>query len=154
VLVPNLAKDFALSGIVLDNPSSPNAAKSAAGSTQTAPADQSDVYLNMSLRKFKRGSTLRYGYLIYNARLDSKQKPQLEVQTRLHSGGKVVFETKPTPLVTGGQTDMQHLENVDSLVLGGNLPAGEYVLEVLVTDTLAKGKNRTISQWIDFELTD
>ena len=29
---------------------------------------------------------------------------------------------------------------------------GEYVLQVVVTDKLAKEKHRTASQWIDFEV--
>ncbi|HEY0462018.1 MAG TPA: VWA domain-containing protein [Pyrinomonadaceae bacterium] len=149
ILVPDLAKDFALSGIVLDN-TSPQ--KSPANSNNDS--NQSDVYLNMSLRKFKSRTTLRYGYLIYNPKLDSKQKPQIEVQVKLFSQGKSVFETKPAPLNLNGQTDMQHIENVDSIALGSNLPIGEYILQILVTDNLAKGKNRTVSQWIDFEVTN
>lgn len=144
VLVPNLAKDFALSGIVLDT----------VAQNRNKDSNQSDVYMNMSLRKFKHQTTLRYGYLVYNPKLDSKQKPRLEVYTKLFSEGKLIYETKPTLLDLGGQTDMQHIENIDSLSLGSNLPSGEYVLQVVVTDTLAKGKNQSISQWIDFELTD
>jgi len=36
--------------------------------------------------------------------------------------------------------------------LGTALTPGEYVLQVVVTDSLAKGKYRTATQWIDFEM--
>ena len=36
--------------------------------------------------------------------------------------------------------------------LGPELPPGEYVLQITVDDNLAKEKQRTATQWIDFEV--
>ena len=33
-----------------------------------------------------------------------------------------------------------------------DLPPGEYVLQIIVTDALADERHRTATQWIDFEL--
>lgn len=38
--------------------------------------------------------------------------------------------------------------------LGKNNVRGEYVLQVIVTDRLAKEKHRTATQWIDFEIIE
>jgi hypothetical protein len=38
------------------------------------------------------------------------------------------------------------------LRLGTDLEPGEYVLQVIVTDNLAKEKYRVATQWMDFEL--
>jgi len=59
--------------------------------------------------------------------------------------GKLVFETTPKVIKTTGQTDLRHLENIDSLMLGSDLPAGDYILQVIVTDTSGRGKNRSVS---------
>ena len=51
-----------------------------------------------------------------------------------------------------GQADAKRLVAFGRLQLGTNLSPGEYVLQVVVTDALAKEKNRVASQWIEFEI--
>lgn len=46
-----------------------------------------------------------------------------------------------TRLVAGG-----------SLLLGKDLQPGDYALQLIVTDKLAKEESRVGSQWIDFEV--
>jgi hypothetical protein len=36
--------------------------------------------------------------------------------------------------------------------LGGKLTPGEYLLQVVVTDKLARKKKSQVAQWIDFEV--
>jgi hypothetical protein len=36
--------------------------------------------------------------------------------------------------------------------LGSKLEAGEYILQVVVVDTLGKEKQKVSQQWIDFEI--
>ncbi|HEY0172406.1 MAG TPA: hypothetical protein VGB98_15395, partial [Pyrinomonadaceae bacterium] len=40
------------------------------------------------------------------------------------------------------------------LRLGGELGPGEYVMQLVVTDLLAKEKYRVATQWIDFEIVE
>jgi hypothetical protein len=47
---------------------------------------------------------------------------------------------------------MKRLTAGGALQLGTEMPPGEYILQVIVTDLLAKEKNRTATQWIDFEI--
>jgi hypothetical protein len=39
-----------------------------------------------------------------------------------------------------------------ALILGTDLVPGEYVLQIIVTDTLADKKYRVATQWMDFEI--
>jgi hypothetical protein len=36
--------------------------------------------------------------------------------------------------------------------LGAQLPPGEYVLQIIVTENLGTAKPRVVSRWIDFEV--
>lgn len=96
---------------------------------------------------------LDYGFLIYNARLDPKTKqPQLEAQVLLLKDGKQIFAGRIVPLEVRGQPDLKHIRAAGRLRLGPELTSGEYVLQVIVIDKLAKEKYRTATQWMDFEL--
>ncbi len=97
--------------------------------------------------------TLEYIYAIYNAQLDrATQKPQLTTQVRLYRDGQQVFAGRVNPLDVTGQTDMKRLTAFGGLKIGSDLTPGEYVLQVIVTDALAKANNNTATQWIDFEI--
>ena len=39
-----------------------------------------------------------------------------------------------------------------SLLLGKELQPGDYALQLIVTDRLAREENRAVGQWIDFEI--
>jgi hypothetical protein len=47
---------------------------------------------------------------------------------------------------------MERLVATGALELGTDLAAGEYILQVIVLDTLADKKYRVASQWMDFEI--
>ena len=105
------------------------------------------------LRQLRQGMTLKYIYVIYNAQLDrTTQKPKLTTQMRLFRDGQQVFAGSVQPLDTTRQTDLKRVTVGGGLVLGSELPPGEYVLQVIVTDLLAKAKSNTATQWIDFEI--
>jgi hypothetical protein len=92
--------------------------------------------------------------LIYNAQLDPATKqPQLEAQVLLLKDGRQVFAGRVGPLAVSGQADLTHIRAKGRLRLGPELTPGEYMLQVIVTDKLAKEKFRVATQWMDFELT-
>jgi len=106
------------------------------------------------VRILQSGMELDYGFLIYNALLNPKTKrPQLEAQVLLLKDGKQIFAGRLNPLTVSGQHDLKHIRAVGRIRLGPELTPGEYVLQVMVTDKLAKEKYRTATQWMDFELT-
>jgi hypothetical protein len=51
-----------------------------------------------------------------------------------------------------GQSDPRRLTNRASLPLAADLAPGDYVLQIIVTDSADKQKPRVASQWIDFEI--
>jgi VWFA-related protein len=149
--VPNIKKQKAvLSGIVLENFSAEAWKKHEQGSTEQLTDPQTDT----SLRRFKKGSVLRYGIDIYNAKLDAAQKPNLMTQVRVFREGKLILDGKPKPLGQGRQLNPSKINFMGALNLGAEIPPGDYVLQIIVTDTLAKEKNRLSTQWIQFEVTE
>jgi hypothetical protein len=63
-----------------------------------------------------------------------------------------VYTGKPIPLQSDGQPDARHLLGAGSMKLGPNITLGDYVLQVVVTDKLAKEKQRVATQAMDFEI--
>jgi hypothetical protein len=104
-----------------------------------------------AVRIFKQGAGIVYGYEILNAQTDREKKPQLLVQTRLFRDGQEVYTGAPSPMNTEGQRNPQRLISLGSMKLGQS-PPGDYVLQVIVTDKLAKEKNRIAAQSMDFEI--
>ncbi|MDQ2855089.1 MAG: VWA domain-containing protein, partial [Acidobacteriota bacterium] len=148
VEVPNLANGrLALSGIVVKN-EIPALAESSHNSAAT-----DEVTQRPSLRTFRQGSTLIFAYAVYNAQLNkSSGLPDLRTQTRIFRDGKLIFTGEPAALEVAGQTDLKRLNGAARFHLGPELPPGEYVLEVIVSDNLAGEKQRTATQSIDFEV--
>jgi hypothetical protein len=106
-----------------------------------------------AVRQFRQGSDLVFAYAVYNARLDPvRHLTQLSAQTRVFRDGRPVFNGDPIPLDQSGQADMQRIASASRLQLGAALSPGEYVLQIIVTDSLGKEKPRVATQWIDFEV--
>jgi hypothetical protein len=103
-----------------------------------------------AIRRFGPDDLLGYSYKIYNAELDKATKqPQLTVQVRLFHDGQVVTDGVPQVLQIDPQTDLTRITDYGYLRLPPELAAGEYALQVIVTDP---GARQVSSQWIDFEV--
>jgi VWFA-related protein len=164
--VPNISKNrLTLSGIIINGtPSTKNraTAKAPASGTltpgaQSATAEEeigdADPQAGPAVRKFRRGMILQYDYLIYNAQLDKAAgRPQVQTQMRLFRDGKEIFTGRVQPLDSNSQPDLKRLTASGALQLGTDMTPGEYILQIIVTDSLAKDKYRTATQWIDFEI--
>jgi VWFA-related protein len=160
--VPDIKKNrLTLSGIIMDgvDPEAkevkPQAGAGAgAGADAASPAEtQLDPQASPAVRRFRRGLVMRYGYSIFNAQLDKATgRPIVQTQMRLFREGQEVFTGSVKMLDVTNQADLKRLQTGGALQLGTNLPLGEYVLQIIVTDTLAKEKRRTATQWIDFEI--
>lgn len=155
--IPNLKKNrLTLSSIVLDNltyeqwnkPQQPTQTNADTGNDNQETTPLADT----ALRSYKRGTVLRYGFEIYNAKIANGQKPQLQTQTRMFHDGKLIFEGKMLPLDISGQTDLKTVYGSSALNLSSEMKAGEYILQVVVTDTLAKDKYKITTQFVQFEL--
>ena len=142
VEIPNLKKKrLTLSSIVLENNSE----------TGKSAADETNAMTDTSLRVFKAGTVLRYGFEAYNAVREGG--PQVTLKIRIFRDGKLVLDGKENPLSLDGQTDLERLKLTGALSLGAAMPPGDYILQAIVTDKLAKAKNNIATQFIQFELT-
>ncbi|HEX8337611.1 MAG TPA: VWA domain-containing protein, partial [Pyrinomonadaceae bacterium] len=151
VEVPDLArKRLALSGLVVASPP-----PQAAAAAQVMPAAHSERQAGPATRRFRRGSLLDYGFVIYNAKPErATGRPRLTVQARLFREGRQVYAGQPQPFDPAQQAGLERIEAAGRLQLGATLEPGEYVLQVVVTDALAGKSNAFATQWIDFELVD
>jgi VWFA-related protein len=163
--VPDINKNrLTISGIVVQgiNPAElrKNAGQSPAQDAAASRADTeqktddvtnaADPQASPAMRRFQRGMMMQYGYVIYNAK--TAPAPQLTTQVRLFRDGKIVFTGKWSPPDLTGQTDLKRITAGGVLQLGTDMLLGEYVLQIIATDPLAKDKYRTATQWIDFEI--
>ena len=150
VEVPDLGKRrLALSGVVIstaeDEPPAAAAPDAAAGGR--------DPLREATVRRFPSGAKLDFLYHIYNAKLDgATRRPRLRTRARLFRDGRPVFDGPAIPFDPGAQTDMARLQAGSRLQLGRNLAPGDYVLQIVVTDELAKGAHAIATQWLDFEI--
>jgi VWFA-related protein len=160
--VPDLKKSrLTLSGMVVRGAAVDTARRASANaqpaarmtSTVEGKVEEDNPQAGPAVRRFTRGMALEYAYMIYNARLDkATNRPQLETQLRLFRDGQQVFTGKVNPFDPGQQKDLTRLVAGGSLLLGSDLQPGDYALQLIVTDKLAREENRLSSQWIDFEI--
>jgi VWFA-related protein len=169
--VPNIGKNrLALSGLIvtgvdsadLQPDTSPAGAGATPSSTPGADADakantdveEKDAQTSAAVRQFRRGSMLQFGYFIYNAQTDKAAgRPQPQAQVRVFRDGQEVYAGKPVPVNLENQPDLKRIGVTGALQLGSSMLPGEYILQIVVTDPLARNtKYRTATQWIDFEI--
>jgi VWFA-related protein len=155
VEAPDLKKGrLTLSGIVLENMTEKQWSD-LQNISSTAPRErETDPMQDTSLRRFKRGTVLRYADEIYNAKFDQTTKPNLQTQIRMFRDGKIVFDGKFNPYQIGAQTDFRKLTLTGALALGDKISVGDYVLQIIVIDNAAKKKNKLATQWVQFEVID
>jgi VWFA-related protein len=154
--VPDLKKRrLELSGILL------NATPPGATPSQTSiPSDPTQGELSnfdpansAAVRQFRQGETMRYGFVIYNSRLDpATGQPQLTTQVRIFREGQVVFTGKAQRFTLNNPPDITRLSAASAIKLGADMTPGEYVLQVIVTDLLTEDKYATATQWVDFKI--
>ena len=139
---------MALSGLVLlknipDQPAN-------AGDAQQNARDA--IIAGPAVRQFRQGDKLIFAYSIYNAQQNEvTHQPQLMTQTRIFRDGKLVF-TGQSSSIDSAQSDPARVAGIGRLQLGPEFEPGQYVLQVVVTDQLAKEKQQVAAQWVDFEI--
>lgn len=114
----------------------------------------SDPMKDTALRRVKLGSILRYGFEVYNAKLDAAKLAKLNMRIRVFRDGQMVLDGKQNVLDLKGQTDMAHIRSSGAVVIGGLMQPGDYVLQIIVTDELAEKKKQIATQFIQFEVVN
>jgi VWFA-related protein len=173
VEVPDLKKNrLALSGLALSgemptskttqsnqSPGNPAGANQPANDSNSAASvdhegvERGNAEASPAVRHFRSGMLMNYAFFIYNAHLDkATNNPKLTTQVRLFRDGKPVFTGNENVFKVLAQADLKRLLAGGSIQLGTDLPAGEYVFQIIVNDAIADEKHRTVSQWMDFEI--
>jgi len=155
--VPDFKKGrLALSGIALSSAVLDLAALSSDSAVYNASDPAGDqAQPTPAVRRFKAGTLLDYGYVVYNVRPGPKNTlPDLRAEVRLFHEGDLVTSQEESPIDTRRlQLDPKRLTSKGSLRLGDQLVPGQYVLQIVVTDPKARENKYAIaSQWIDFEV--
>ncbi len=148
--VPNLKKNrLTASSIVLDSVSASDwEVLSAPNGGNVATDPMSDT----ALRKFKVGTILRYGYEIYNAKLNSAGAASITTRIRVFHDGRLILDGKPTPINMSGQKNVARINANGAVSIGKQMEAGDYILQIVVIDALAKEKGRIATQFVQFEV--
>lgn len=154
--IPNLKKgNLTLSGIALHNFAPAEWSKIMLGQRRlNESADGSDDFTDTAVRRFKQGTILFYEYLIYNAKANAAQPARLQVQARLLRENTVVSESAPAAADTSKQVNSSGIQNMGAITLGKKLPPGNYILQLIVTDDLAKKNQQTTAQFVEFEVVE
>jgi hypothetical protein len=170
--VPNVSKDrLTLSSLVITGNKSKASAREMISSVMGAPASSSptpqtkrivaggegmigteDPLASPASRRFRHGMYLDYACIILNAQRDKSKPPQLTTQVRLFRESELVFTGEVLPLDISGETNLARLVVARRLQLGTILEPGDYVLQLIVTDTASSGSGRTATRWIDFKI--
>ena len=148
--VPNLGKKhLATSSLVIENVTADQWKKM---SDATGVHPPTNAMSDTALRRVRIGTVLRYGLEIYNARLDALKVPKLITKVRVFRDGKLVLDGREMPVDPLGQTDTQHVKTAGALAIGNKLLPGDYILQIIVTDQLAKAKEQVATQFVQFEV--
>jgi hypothetical protein len=137
VQAPNLSDGtLSLSGIVLY--------------AETLNAEDDEVRRALVLRRFHQGASLVFGYTIYNAALDRKAGlPKLTTQTEVFRDSIKVYSSDRVSVAAADNTDLKRIATGARLQLGPALTPGEYVVQIVVEDPIAK---RIATQVTQFEV--
>jgi hypothetical protein len=143
---------LALSGIVLSGKPAEGVASVQTQGDAPSAAD-AETEADPAVRRLRAGMELRYDFHIYNAQLDpATGRPRLQTQVRLFRDGQVAYEGKVAPFDTTQQDDLKRLVAGGGIKLSRSAVPGEYVIQLVVTDLLAKPDRRVATQWLDFEI--
>ncbi len=115
---------------------------------------RTDPQTDTALRRIKLGSIIHYGFEIYNAKLDPSKKPDLKVSIRVFRDGKLILDGQPAIVDMSTQTDLQRIKYSGAFSIGSKLATGDYILQAIVTDRLAKTKEQIGTQFVQFEVIE
>ena len=148
--VPDLKKDrLTLSGILLQR------LRPQISDDKAQRQFQSDEQRDMAARSFGAGMDIQFGYGIYNAKSDrTTQSPRLTMQFKIFHEGKELFASKEKDAQLVETTDPQRLLAEGGFTLSKTIQPGDYVLQVIIRDLLAKTTDQVATQWIDFEVVE
>jgi len=145
---PDLKKTpLVLSGIVLENATP--AELRAAPQTGDATAQRDMAMGDTSLRRFTRGTVLRYGTEIYNTKPDKNLLVKLHI--RIYRNGKLLLQGEPRQ---ADMTDPKRPNFSGAIGLGDQMEPGDYILQIVAQDGGQGSKAMLATQFVQFEVVE
>jgi hypothetical protein len=102
-----------------------------------------------SVRSFKVGRKVTYGYNLYNVAADGEKRSEIETRSELWRDGVRVYNSEPRAVAFPAAENPGQRSVQGSVGLNEGMATGSYVLRVVVTDKMTK---RTAWQAMDFEV--
>jgi len=142
VEIPNLSKQkLTISSLAVENVTVSTWQNIAQGKVGNKPGQiqvPSTLFYDTVLKQFQPGTVLRYGFEVYNAKADGSSPPQIETQAKILQNDRIVVQGNLVKFDASGQADRTHIKISGAIMLNNDLPAGDYVLQIAVTDTVSK----------------
>lgn len=143
--IPNLAKQkLAISSLAVENVTVSTWQNMAQGKIGANPGQihvASTLLYDTVLKQFPAGTVLRYGFEVYNAKLDGKALPRIETQARIMQNDRAVVEGNAIKFDAGSQQDLKHAKVSGAIMLKDSLTTGDYVLQIIVIDMLSRKRS-------------
>ena len=154
--IPKLRKKrLTLSGIVLENLSFEQFNRLNKNSADyLSIRENTNPQLDTALRQFASGTILRIGFDIYNAKVKKRAKPDLVARLRVIKDGEVYYASKDSVVIPSADGNYQKATKTFSLRLGKKMLPGDYIIQVIATDRLAKKKRQIATQYLQFEIVE
>ncbi len=70
----------------------------------------------------------------------------------MYHGNRLLFTGKPNKIDSSQQLDLKHIIAGGSLQLNNEMEPGDYALQIMVKDNLAKKKHNTAVQYMSVEV--
>ena len=137
-----------------DSANNPAASSTGSGAADADEGlDPGDAEASPAVRHLHAGMLLNYRFLVYNPHLDkATNKAILTTQVKVFRDRQAIFTGKENPFDSTGAIDPKRLIGGGTIQLGSQMAPGDYVLQIIVVDTLADQKYRVATQWIDFTI--
>ena len=120
--------------------------------TMLYPDLRRDPRKSPALKSYVPGESLECVALIYNAKSEKGQKPDLESQFILWGNGTEVYKSEPEKVDLGRINDLKRIPLKIRVRLTDSIPPGEYMLQLLVRDKNAKKDRDLAAQVLDFKV--
>jgi VWFA-related protein len=121
-------------------------------SSELSPNLRRDSGKSAAIRNYAPGETIEYAAIIYNAKSDTEQKPDLESQLTLFGNGKELVKGNIVVLDISGVNDLKRIPIRKKLMLEKSLLPGDYILLLQVTDKQASKNKNIASQSLSFKV--
>ena len=109
-----------------------------------------EIWRGVVLRRFRQATSLLFGYTMYNAAIDKETRlPRLTTQTKVFRDTVMIYSSDKEKVVVAPGMEFQRMTTGARLQLGTALTPGEYVLQIIVEDQVAR---RTTTQVTQFEV--